>query len=101
LYHVTLLNAAPSDATNGTGLNATSRALVVTIDPRSTRPISIVIPRPADDDDWYTAEEWVRHAVPGGWWPGIRPLLAALGWTPPGDRDSRYRSTDHRDITAA
>jgi hypothetical protein len=100
-YHVTLLNAAPSDATIGTALNGTFRALVVTIDLHSTRPMSIVVPRPADDGDRYTAEEWVRHAFPGGWWSGIRPLLAALGWTPLGDRDSSYRSSDHRDITAA
>lgn len=100
-YHVTLLNAAPSDATIGTALNGTLRALVVRIDLHSTLPISIVVPRPADDDDRYTAEEWVRHGFPGGWWSGIRPLLAVLGWTPRGDRDSSYRSTDQRDITAA
>ncbi|TKG62375.1 MULTISPECIES: hypothetical protein [Pseudonocardiaceae] len=100
-YHVTLLNAAPSDAMLGTAPIGTFRALVITIDLYTDRPISIVVPRPTNDEDRYTAEEWVYRKFPGGWWPGIRPLLAALGWTPKTDRDTSYRSTDHRDITAA
>jgi hypothetical protein len=76
----------------GTALSRTFRALVVTIDLHTARPLSIVVPRPTDNEDRYT---------PGSWWPGIRPLLAELGWTPPTDRDTSYRSTDHRAITAA
>lgn len=100
-YHATLINAAPSSSTIDTAVSGTFRALVITIDLFSSRPTSIVIPRPADDNERYTAGEWVHRKYPGGWWPGIRPLLAALGWTPRTDRDTAYRSTDHRGITAA
>lgn len=100
-YHATLVNAAPSTNTIGTAPGGTFRALVITIDLFSARPISIVIPRPTDDEDRYTADEWVYRRFPGGWWPGVRPLLAALGWTSETDRDTTYRSTDHRDITTA
>ncbi|MGW5721369.1 hypothetical protein ACWEVP_34685 [Amycolatopsis sp. NPDC003865] len=100
-YHATLINAAPSATMVGTAPDGTFRALVITIDLFTSRPISIVIPRPTDDEDRYTAEEWVFRRFPGGWWAGIRPLLAALGWTPTTDRDTSYRSTDHRDIATA
>lgn len=100
-YHVTLINAAPSSSTMGNGLCGTFRALAVTVESFGPRPITIVIPRPSDEDDRYTAAEWVYRAFPGGWWAGVRPLLAALGWTPETDRDTRYRSTDHREIAKA
>ena len=100
-YHVCLLNAAPSSAMLGTALSRTFRALVVTIDLHTSRPLSIVVPRPTDNEDRYTPEEWVHRRFPGSWWPGIRPLLAELGWTPRTDRDTSYRSTDHRPITTA
>ncbi len=100
-YHVMLINAAPSASATGTATNGTFRALVVTVDLFGTQPTSIVITRPADDDERYAADEWVRRNYPGGWWPGIRPLLAALGWTLASDRDPTYRSTDHRDIATA
>jgi hypothetical protein len=79
----------------------TFRALVITIDLYTERSISVVVPRPTDDQDRYTAEEWIYRRFPGGWWPGIRPLLAALGWTPESDRDTSYRSADHRAISRA
>jgi hypothetical protein len=85
----------------GTTLSGTFPALVITIDLHTTRPISIVVPRPTDDEDRYTAEEWVYRKFPGAWSPGIRPLLATLGWTPETNRDTTYRSTDHRDISTA
>lgn len=100
-YHATLINAAPSASTIGTASGGTFRALVITVDVFTSRPISIVVPRPVDDEDRYTAEEWVCRRFPGGWWAGIRPLLAALGWTPKAERDTSYRSTDHQDITQA
>lgn len=100
-YHATLINAAPSASMIGTAPGGTFRALVITIDLFTLRPTSIVIPRPNADLDRYTAEEWLFRRFPGGWWAGVRPLLAALGWTPTTDRDTSYRSTDHRDITTA
>ena len=100
-YHATLINAAPSATMVGTASGGTFRALVITIDMFTLRPTSIVIPRPTADLDRYTAEEWVFRRFPGGWWAGVRPLLVALGWTPTTDRDTSYRSTDHRDITTA
>lgn len=100
-YHTTLINAAASTGAIGTAPGGTFRALVITIDLFSSRPTSIVIPRPTHDEDRYTAQEWVYRKFPVGWWAGIRPLLVALGWTPETDRDTTYRSTDHRNTTAA
>jgi hypothetical protein len=100
-YHVCLLNAAPSDAMLGATSSGTFRALVITIDLDTSRPLSIVVPRPRNDDDRYTPAQWIRRPFPGAWWPGIRPLLATLGWTHRTDRDTRYRSTDHREISTA
>jgi hypothetical protein len=100
-YHATLINAAPSASMIGPASGGTFRALVITIGLFSLSPTSIVIPRPNADLDRYTAEEWLFRRFPGGWWAGIRPLLATLGWTPTSDRDTSYRSTDHRDITTA
>lgn len=100
-YHVALINAAPGASAVGTVGTGTFRALVITVDLFGTQPISIVIPRPADEDERFTADEWVHRNYPDGWWPGIRPLLAALGWTLASDRDTTYRSTDHHDIAAA
>jgi hypothetical protein len=56
-YHVCLLNAAPSDAMLGTVLSGTLRALVITIDLHTSRPLSIVVPRPTDNADRYTPEQ--------------------------------------------
>jgi len=77
------------------------RALVITIDMFASGPISMVIPRPTNDETATPPRNGSSGGSPGGWWAGIRPLLAALGWTPTTDRDTSYRSTDHRDITAA
>ena len=96
-YYVTLVDAAPSTGTMSAGLGATFRALVVTVEVFGPRPMAIVIPQPSDEENRYTAAEWVHRGFPGGWWAGVCPLLAVLGWTPENDRDTSYRSTDHRE----
>lgn len=58
--------------------------------------LSIVIPRPLNEFNEYSAELFLakfgeRYA---GWWGGVRPLLAGLGWTPPGNRDTKFSHGD-------
>lgn len=99
-YLVVLVHATPSPAMIGDSTGSW-RALILTVAPGDAREMSIVVPRPIDDYDRYDAEVWLARKLPGGWWPGIRPLLAALGWTPADQRDTTYRSVDYRDIFEA
>lgn len=57
---------------------------------------SIIIPRPLNEFNKYSAELFLakfgeRYA---GWWGGVRPLLAGLGWTPLGSRDTKFSHGD-------
>lgn len=58
--------------------------------------VNLIIPEPTSEFSQYSAELFLakfgeRYA---GWWGGVRPLLAALGWTPPGSRDTKFSHGD-------
>lgn len=58
--------------------------------------VSVIIPKPLDEFNEYSAELFLakfgeRYA---GWWGGVRPLLAGLGWTPLGSRDTKFSHGD-------
>mgnify|MGYP001564059996 CR=1 FL=1 len=57
---------------------------------------SLVIPGPSSPFNTYSAELFLakfgeRYA---GWWGGVRPLLAGLGWTPEGARNTEFSNGD-------
>lgn len=57
---------------------------------------SLIIPKPRNEFGAYSAELFLsrfgeRYA---GWWAGLRPLLAGLGWTGAGDRNTAYSAGD-------
>lgn len=81
-YRVALVNALPYD-TNDRKLEA----LLVT----SGRE-TVLVEKPQSASSSWTAQRWLdRHGERyAGWWAGLRPLLAALGWTQAGDRDPVY-----------
>lgn len=55
----------------------------------------LLIPAPAGARDW-TVQSFVRAfgVDYAGWWAGVRPLLAALGWTPSDQRELDYDPND-------
>lgn len=55
--------------------------------------------RPTTEDRYTVRECLVDRKIRSGWPPGIQPLLAALGGTPDNERDTSYRSSDHRDFS--
>lgn len=69
---------------------------MATNDIRDARQLIAEINHPAERPlwAWWAPGDATRYHV-------TLLKLAALGWTPESDRDTSYRSTDHRDITAA
>lgn len=93
VYRVTLVKAVEF------GLNAMSdqadvHALLMLVGREGYRQ-HLLVPAPARDRSW-TAQSFVRAfgVDRAGWWAGVRPLLAALGWTPEDQRGLRYDPND-------
>lgn len=60
---------------------------------------SLLLEKPREGRAWNP--EMFADAVDDdylGWWPGVRPLLAALGWTDPEYDDLAYRVDDVTDL---
>lgn len=64
---------------------------------------TLTILKPAGDHMLWTPERFIAKFTDKrmGWWPAIRPLLAALKWTPAGDRDSAFSPADWTRISEA
>lgn len=75
-----------------------TRALLVQVETDPRNPKSVVITEPSEYNR-FTPEMWVDHGHPPGWWSGVRPLLAALGWADEGYELPEYRADDATDIT--
>lgn len=64
---------------------------------------TISILRPPVDAVMWTPERFIGKFGEKrmGWWPAVRPLLAALKWTPPGDRNAEFSPADWTLISRA
>jgi hypothetical protein len=86
-YTVALLKMKPHGSE---GVNISTILFV------SSGGIYLVIPAPTSEYSQYSVELFLakfgeRYA---GWWGGVRPLLAGLGWTPLNARDTDFNTSD-------
>lgn len=58
--------------------------------------LNLVIPEPQNEYVMYSVEYFFAKFGERymGWWSGVRPLLAGLGWTPPGERNTEFTVSD-------
>lgn len=98
LYRVTLVRAHSSS------LDALSEAddlvaLLVMLGRRDVRD-NVVLERPHHGGRGWSPEMFANrvHDNRLGWWPAVRPLLAALGWTEPEYSEVTYRAEDAVDL---
>jgi hypothetical protein len=70
---------------------STNSYLLVTVD-RDT----IAIRRPRNEFTPWTLEQFITEFTDKycGWWAAVRPLLAALKWTPEHERSTEFEPTD-------
>lgn len=101
LYRVTLITAIAYDAT-GIIPDNDLVALLVLVGRDGHNP-HLLVQRPCADYDRWTAETFYRAFGERyvGWWAGVRPLLAALEWTPPDEREVAYTSSSAVEIVQA
>lgn len=91
-YRVTLFTMQPTPGDE-------DRDIQMLLVQMNGKTIAIEQPRTSNGGP-YTAALFLQkfgesHA---GWWAGVRPILAALHWTPPGLRDTAYSPHDASDI---
>lgn len=88
LYRVALVTLWPAEAESELPAQLT---LLVTMNDDT-----IVITRPRDEFTWWTPERFITRFTDRrmGWWPAVRPLLATLRWTAPGDRSTEFSPAD-------
>lgn len=99
-YRVHLIEATPVHATGPLAEIEVARILLVQVQTSVANPKSVLIHEPSEWNK-FTPEMWVNLALPLGWWPGVRPLLAALGWTDPAFGSPDFTDDDRNDITYA
>lgn len=89
-YRVHLIEMVPVHADGPMESVPMTRTLLVQVETDPRNPKSVLVAEPSE---WnrFTPEMWVQLGHPIGWWAGVRPLLAALGWT-----DEDYSSLDFR-----
>lgn len=68
--------------------------LLVTL--AGTNTAALVMSQPLGGHDRWSAEVFLRQfgSEFAGWWAGVRPLLAALGWTAAGCDSLNYDAND-------
>lgn len=98
-YRVHLIEAVPVHASPVEEAKVT-RILVVQVMTNELAPKSILISEPYE---WarFTPEMWLDLGLPVGWWRGVRPLLAALGWTEPSFDSVEFNDDDAADMAYA
>lgn len=96
LYRVALVDRATVDGAYRL------TALLVAVGTSGYGPYLVVQAPRADYDRW-TPEVFVRAYGQrfASWWPGVRPLLAALSWTAPPHDAVAYDPTDADRVDAA
>jgi hypothetical protein len=98
-YRVHLIEAVPVHVKPVEEAEVT-RILLVQVETNELNPKSILIHEPYE---WsrFTPEMWLNLGLPVGWWRGVRPLLAALGWAEPGFESVEFNDADSADIDYA
>lgn len=109
-HGVTFALYAPGDST----LYRVSFITMWPIDPESQLPAqacllvvmdgdTISILKPTSEHVMWTPERFIAKFTHKrmGWWPAVRPLLAALRWTPIGDRGVEFTPADWMRISEA
>lgn len=93
-YTVALLKMRPFEYTGASG---ESKFLLVICGGKH-----LIIPRPLSEWSEYSVEQFLTKFGEdyAGWWGAIRPLLAALCWTPVGDRSPDFSPGDAARIGA-
>lgn len=93
LYRITMIKAVEFGL-NAMMIDADLRALLVVVGDVGLRQ-HLLVPAPAGDRFW-SVQSFVRAfgVDYAGWWAGVRPLLAALGWTPSDQRELDYDPND-------
>lgn len=95
LYRVALVTLWPAEVESELPAQAT---LLVTMNGDT-----IALERPRDEFANWTPERFIAKFTDKrmGWWPAVRPLLAALRWTAPGDRSVDFSPADWTLISQA
>lgn len=70
-------------------------AMVVQVADGLLRRDSLVINHPRNEWDKWCPRLWAERGFPPGWWAGIRPLLAILGWTEPEYSSREFDALDN------
>jgi hypothetical protein len=96
-YRVHLIHMRPVHADGPKEQVPVTRVLLVQVETDPRNPKSVVIAEPGEYAR-FTPEMWVNHGHPPGWWGGVRPLLAALGWTDEGYDMPEFEPADAADI---
>lgn len=96
-YRIHLIEAVPVHADGPMDRVPVTRMLLVQVidDPRNPQGVLICEPT-----EWarFTPEMWVNLGYPMGWWAGVRPLIAALGWTDEHYSSVEFELSDKRDM---
>lgn len=95
VYRVAALRAVAYDARYSFDRDADLVALVVLLGGSGPGP-ALVVTAPTSEVTLWTPQNFLnsygRDFV--GWWPGVRPLLAALSWTDAAHGSLAYESSD-------
>lgn len=94
VYRVTLLRVVQSSALTALNPAADLEALVVIAGLGGPGP-ALVVERPRVDDGWNPVKFYSAYGARfAGWWAGVRPLLAVLGWTTDEHSSRTYDPSD-------
>lgn len=96
-YRVHLIQATPVHADGPMEQVPVMRVLLVQVVADPSNPKAVLINEP---NEWhkFTPEMWVDLGNPPGWWAGVRPLLAALGWTAEDFSSIAFERGDNADM---
>ncbi len=99
IYRVALLRFVRHDGGGALNHDEDLVALLVLVGDHELGAHLLVRAPRADYDRW-TARSFVRAfgVRYAGWWPGVRPLLAALGWTGEGYASPTYDPRDAAEV---
>lgn len=99
VYRVALLRAVLSSPVAALEAVQDLTALVIVVG-RTGPSHALVVTKPVTDQvNWNASRFWYSYGPRyAGWWAGVRPLLAALGWTDRESSDLAYDPTNTSDI---
>jgi hypothetical protein len=97
-YRVHMIHMMPVHADGPMEQIPVTRSLLVQVETDPRNPKTVLVTEPGEYS-LFTPEMWVNYGLPPGWWSGVRPLLAALGWAEEGYDCADYRPADAADIT--